>query len=189
MYAFTYCAGISRTSWPTSRRRRLHKKSIFCTKSPPLVELYVQSPERPNLGSAGRSQPCGPRPCTHKSGWLGSGAFNVRYAPECMDPPCVARENGEPGVRSCTNVSGLALELVLRTIMEIRAHPILLAAMPLRAISGVSSRMRREDQFSISSLSLADLGGETIAGSHAVSGNHRHCAAGFIDLTSKQRPP
>src|SRR5262249_37238224 len=44
----------------------------------------------------------------------------------------------------------------------------LLAAMPLRAISGVSSRMRREDQFSISSLSLADLGGETIAGSHAV---------------------
>ena len=57
--AFTYCAGISRTSWPTSRRRRLHKKSIFCTKSPPLVELYAQSPERPNRGSAGRSQPCG----------------------------------------------------------------------------------------------------------------------------------
>src|SRR5262245_7714799 len=25
--------------------------------------------------------------------------------PKCMDPPCVARENGEPGVRSCTNVS------------------------------------------------------------------------------------
>jgi hypothetical protein len=39
--------------------------------------------------------------------------------------------------------------------MEIRAHPILLAAMPLRAISGASSRMRREDQFSISSLSLS----------------------------------
>jgi hypothetical protein len=56
--------------------------------------------------------------------------------PECMDPPCVARENGEPGVRSCTNVTGLALELVLRTIMEIRAHPILLATMPLRAIFG-----------------------------------------------------
>src|SRR5215468_2597811 len=105
--------------------------------------------------------------------------------PKCMDPPCVARENGEPGVRSCINVSGLALELVLRTIMEIRAHPILLAAMPLMAISGVSARMRREDQFSISSLSLADLGRETNAGSHAVSGNHRHCAAGFIDLTSK----
>ena len=79
-----------------------------------------------------------------------------------MDPPCVARENGEPGVRSCTNVSGLDLELVLRTIMEIRAHPILLATMPL-AISGVSSRVRREDQFSICYLSLADLGGETIA--------------------------
>jgi hypothetical protein len=56
--------------------------------------------------------------------------------PKCMDPPCVARENGEPGVWSCTNVSGLALELVLRAIMEIRAHPILLAAMPLRAILG-----------------------------------------------------
>src|SRR6516225_1485207 len=44
MYAFTYCAGISRTSWPSPPSRRLHKKSIFCTKSPPLVELYVQSP-------------------------------------------------------------------------------------------------------------------------------------------------
>jgi hypothetical protein len=88
---------------------------------------------------------------------LGHSAMSAQCpdAPECMDPPCVARENGEPGVRSCTNVSGLALELVLRTIMEIRAHPILLAAMPLRAISGVSSRMRREDQFSISSLSLS----------------------------------
>src|SRR6516225_10785560 len=82
----------------------------------------------------------------------GSERPNVfRFAPECMDPPCVARENGEPGVRSCTNVSGLDLELVLRTIMGIRAHPILLAAMPRRAISGVSTRMRREDQFSISS--------------------------------------
>src|SRR5262249_52776580 len=85
----------------------------------------------------------------------------------------------------CTNG---ALELVLRTIMEIRAYPILLAAMPLRAISGVSSRMRREDQFSISSLSLADLGGETIAGSHAVSGNHRHCAAGFRCLIETASP-
>jgi hypothetical protein len=63
---------------------------------------------------------------------------------------------------------------MLRTIMEIRAHPILLATMPLRAISGVSSRMRREDQFSISSLSLADLGGEGLRGSHRVCGNHRH---------------
>jgi hypothetical protein len=76
-----------------------------------------------------------------------------------MDPPCVARENGEAGVRSCTNVSGLVLELLLRAIMEIRAHPISLATMPLRAISGLSSRMRWGDQFSISSFSLADLGG------------------------------
>src|SRR5262249_2622633 len=108
-----------------------------------------------------------------KSGKSQNEQMMSAYPRKCMAPPCVARENGEPGVRSCTNVSGLALELVLRTIMEIRAHPILLAAMPLRAISGVSSWMRREDQFSISSLSLADLGGGTIAGSHAVSGNHR----------------
>ena len=59
--------------------------------------------------------------------------------PKCMDPPCVARENGEAGVRSCTNVSGLVLELLLRAIMEIRAHPISLATMPLRAISGLQN--------------------------------------------------
>src|SRR5262245_60482405 len=32
----------------SSRLRRLHKKSIFCTKSSPLVELYVQSHGRPD---------------------------------------------------------------------------------------------------------------------------------------------
>src|SRR5262245_62493966 len=104
------------------------------------------------------------RPIWVKSGKAQNEQMLSALPPKCMDPPCVARENGEAGVRSCTNVSGLALELVRRTIIEIRTHPILLAAMPLRAISGVSSRMRREDQFSISSLSLADLGGETIAG-------------------------
>ena len=75
-----------------------------------------------------------------------------------MDPPRVARKNIEAGVRSCTNVSGLELELMLRAIMEIRAHPISLATMPRRAIRVISSRMRWEDQFSISSFSLADLG-------------------------------
>jgi len=54
------------------------------------------------------------------------------------------------------------LELMLRTIMEIRAHPILLPAMPRRAIGVISSRMRWEDHFSISSISLADLGGQKI---------------------------
>src|SRR5262249_7153941 len=58
--------------------------------------------------------------------------------------------------------SGLVLELMLRTIMEIRAHPILLPAMPRRAIGVISSRMRWEDHFSISSISLADLGGHKI---------------------------
>jgi hypothetical protein len=46
--------------------------------------------------------------------------------------------------------------------MEIRAHPILLPAMPRRAIGVISSRMRWEDHFSISSISLADLGGQKI---------------------------
>jgi hypothetical protein len=54
------------------------------------------------------------------------------------------------------------LELMLRTIMEIRAHPILLPAMPRRAIGVISSRMRWKDHFSISSISLADLGGQKI---------------------------
>jgi hypothetical protein len=57
------------------------------------------------------------------------------------------------------NVSGLVLELMLRTIMEIRARPTLLPAMPRRAIWVISSRMRWKDHFSISSISLADLGG------------------------------
>jgi hypothetical protein len=79
--------------------------------------------------------------------------------PPIMYGPAVrSKRNGEAGVWSCTNVSGLVLELLLRAIMEIRAHPISLATMPRRAISGASSRMRLEDQFSISSLSLADLG-------------------------------
>jgi hypothetical protein len=46
--------------------------------------------------------------------------------------------------------------------MDIRAHPISLAAMPRRAIRVISSRMRWKDHFSISSISLADLGGKTI---------------------------
>src|SRR6266540_3521002 len=53
-----------------------------------------------------------------------------------MDPPCVARENVSWRVRSCTNVSGLVLELMLRTIMEIRARPSSLAAMPPKGYVG-----------------------------------------------------
>jgi hypothetical protein len=107
------------------------------------------------------------RPIPHVS------AMSVVH-PICMDPPGVTRENGKAGVRSCINVSGLVLELVLWAIMEIRTHPISLASMPRRAISGASSRMRWGDQFSISFFSLADLGGKTISGSHCVSDDHRH---------------
>ena len=49
---------------------------------------------------------------------------------------------------------------MLRTIMEIRARPSSLPAMPRRAIRVISSRMRWKDHFSISSFSLADLGGQ-----------------------------
>jgi hypothetical protein len=76
--------------------------------------------------------------------------------------PRVARENGGWSVRSCTNVSGLVLELMLRTIMEIRARPSSLAAMPRRAIRVISSRMRWKDHFSIFTFSLAELGGQRI---------------------------
>ena len=41
--------GAIRLITRSPRLRRLHKKSIFCTKSPPLVELYVQSPLDPKL--------------------------------------------------------------------------------------------------------------------------------------------
>jgi hypothetical protein len=45
---------------------------------------------------------------------------------------------------------------MLRTIMEIRARPTSLTAMPRRALGVISSRMRWKDHFSISSASLAD---------------------------------
>jgi hypothetical protein len=46
----------------------------------------------------------------------------------------------------------------------IRARPISLAAMPRRAIRVISSQMRWKDHFSISSVSLADLGGKSESG-------------------------
>jgi hypothetical protein len=49
---------------------------------------------------------------------------------------------------------------MLRTIMEIRARPTSLTAMPRRAHGVISSRVRWKDHFSISSVSLADLGGK-----------------------------
>jgi hypothetical protein len=44
--------------------------------------------------------------------------------------------------------------------MEIRARPTSLTAMPRRALGVISSRVRWKDHFSISSVSLADLGGK-----------------------------
>src|SRR5215813_2666106 len=68
-------------------------------------------------------------------------------------------KTAEPGVYGLAPMyQASSLELMLRTIMEIRARPISLAAMPRRAIWVISSRMRWKDHFSISSISLADLG-------------------------------
>jgi len=65
------------------------------------------------------------------------------------------------GERSCINVSGLWLERVLLlAIMDISAGAISLAERPDRAIWVTSVRTRREDRTSISSCSLADLGGQ-----------------------------
>src|ERR1700694_239600 len=61
--------------------------------------------------------------------------------------------------RSCINVSGLRLELVvLRTIMDISARAFSLSDRPQWASWVTSVRMRREDRSSISSYPLADLG-------------------------------
>ena len=63
------------------------------------------------------------------------------------------------GERSCINVSGLCLERVaLRAIMGVSARAISLVDRSQRAIRVTSVRMRREDQTSISSHPLADLG-------------------------------
>jgi hypothetical protein len=58
---------------------------------------------------------------------------------------------------------------MLRTIMEIRARPTSLTAMPRRAFGVISSRVRWKDHFSMSSVSLADLGGKNDQGLHRVS--------------------
>ena len=123
------------------------------------------------------------------------GGSSARRCAKCMDPPCDARENVR--LECCTTVSGLVLELRLRTIMEIRARPSSLPAMPRRAIWGISFRMRWKDHFSISYLSPADLGGQRITAltsrfslSRALSFlTHAAWDAGFIDLASKLRPP
>jgi hypothetical protein len=49
--------------------------------------------------------------------------------------------------------------LLLPAIMDIRTHPISFASRPWKAVCATRSRMRRWDRFSISSIQLADLGG------------------------------
>src|SRR6516162_10303390 len=87
-----------------------------------------------------------------------------------MDPPCVARENCETGsLWSRTNVSGLVLELMLRAIMEIRARPSSLPAMPRRAIWGHQFSDVLERPFVHLLFSLADLGGRPTGRLHRIS--------------------
>jgi hypothetical protein len=58
------------------------------------------------------------------------------------------------------------LELVLRTIMEIRARPTLLPAMPRRAIGVISSRMRWKDHFSTLLFLSQTSAGNSDCGAH-----------------------
>src|SRR6516165_8820298 len=119
MYAFTYCAGISRTSWPSPPSRRLHKKSIFCTKSPPLVELYVQSPHHERaafrFGQANQS-------CVRSSQMLAPRILNTRpfggYGE--TQPPSRADDAVGPGWNGLQQASDRARR---RKIIEVRDVP------------------------------------------------------------------
>ena len=83
----------------------------------------------------------------------------VENDPNVWTRRALQEKTAEPGVYGLAPMyQASSLELMLRTIMEIRARPISLAAMPRRAIWVISSRMRWKDHFSISSISLADLG-------------------------------
>ena len=88
---------------------------------------------------------------------------NVSLVTQCMDPPCVARENGEAGSTVLHQCIRPRIGTHVPGHHGIRARPSSLAAMPRRAIWVISSRMRWKDHFSISSFSLADLGGKSIA--------------------------
>ena len=80
----------------------------------------------------------------------------------CMVRPCVARDfRRSVGFGSRINVSGLILERVLRAIMDISARAFLLAARPQLGHSGHQGSHAPGRPSSISSQSLADLGGQT----------------------------
>src|SRR5215510_16531724 len=117
--------------------------------------------------------------------------------PQCMDPPCVARENDKPGEYGLASMyQASCWSSCSGPSWKSARHPILLPAMPRRAIGVISSRMRWKDHFSISSISLADLGGQRSWRLHRVSPDCEHFVlihaawdAGFIGLISKLRPP
>jgi len=55
--------------------------------------------------------------------------------------------------------SALERSVLLPAIMDIRTHPISFASRPWKAVCATRSQMRRWDRFPISSIQLADFGG------------------------------
>ena len=87
--------------------------------------------------------------------------------PLCMDPPCVARET----VRLEYGLAPMYQASFGARAPGHHGNPRasdLISDHASKAISGASSRMRLEDQFSISSLSLADLGRQNDRGVYIV---------------------
>ena len=81
---------------------------------------------------------------------------------QCMVRPCVARDfrrYGDSGLASMYPAFDWSVSLL--AIMDISAGAISLAERPRWAIWVTSVRTRREDRTSISSCSLADLGGQS----------------------------
>ena len=80
---------------------------------------------------------------------------------QCMVRPCVAREFRRFGGSGLASMyPAFDWSVLLLAIMDISAPAISLAERPQRAIWVTSVRRRREDRTSISSRSLADLGGQ-----------------------------
>src|SRR5258708_38399681 len=79
---------------------------------------------------------------------------------------------------------------MLLAIMDIRAHPISCSERPLEAAWVTRSRVRRRDRFSISSIQLADLGGDLLVWLEAcfvASCLHQHGPGDPSQPISKER--
>jgi hypothetical protein len=143
------------TNTPSTGSERLTRFSIVCSAS------RCRHSARDALGGSARSMTrCAPA-------FSNATPPTVRTAltisrPQCMVRPCVARDfRRSVGFGSRINVSGLILEHVLRAIMDISARAFLLAARPQLGHSGHQGSHAPGRPSSISSQSLADLGGET----------------------------